>query len=63
MSKNGNFVIADIFEKKEIKQIEKIMKHFFTIEKRESITINVRHAMNLDKPRVEKIVNKYSADN
>jgi len=63
MSKNGNFVIADIFEKREIKSIEKIIKHFFVIEKKEIITINVKHSMSLDKPRIEKLVNKYCADN
>ncbi|CDW89709.1 UNKNOWN [Stylonychia lemnae] len=63
MQKNGNFVIVDIFEKKEVKNIEKIMKHFFMIEKREIITINVKHAMNLDKPRVEKMISKFITDN
>ena len=32
------------------------MKEYFTIEKKEIITFNVNHAMNLDKPRIEKIV-------
>ena len=59
MEEGGSFILADIFEKKETEQtrLEAMMKEYFTIEKKEIITINVKHAMNLDKPRIEKIVN------
>lgn len=53
---NGNFIIADVFDKKDSEKIESLMKEYFIVEKKESITINVKHAMNLDKERVENIV-------
>lgn len=54
----GSFVIADLFEKKDIERIENniFKEQNFFIEKKDVITFNVKHAMNLDKPRVEKIV-------
>jgi ubiquinone/menaquinone biosynthesis C-methylase UbiE len=54
----GTFVIADIFEKKDIEKTEALLKEFFIIEKKDTLTINVRHAMNLDKPRIEKLVHQ-----
>ncbi len=50
-------MIADIFEKKDVEKMEALMinEHYF-IEKKEVLTINVKHAMNLDKPRIEKLV-------
>jgi hypothetical protein len=53
---NGSIVIADIFEKRDIERMESMFKDHFVLEKKEIITINVKHAMNLDKPRIEKIV-------
>ena len=52
----GYFVVADIFEEKSIARTESLMNEYFSIEKKEIITINVKHAMNLDKERVENIV-------
>lgn len=53
----GNVVIADIFERKDVEKYEEKFKEYFSIEKKEVITFNVKHAMNLDTPRIEKIVN------
>lgn len=50
------FVIADVFEKSEIETIEAKFSSIFTIQKKEVITFNVKHAMQLDKPRVEKMI-------
>ena len=49
-------MVADIFDEKDIMRTESIMNEYFSIEKKEIITINVRHAMNLDKERVENII-------
>ena len=50
-------MIADIFDNKDIDRTEAAFKeHGFTIHKKEIITFNVKHAMQLDKPRVEKII-------
>lgn len=57
---NGNLIVADIFEKKDIEKYEQKFKEYFNIEKKEVITFNVKHAMDLDKQRVEKIVNQVS---
>jgi hypothetical protein len=57
---SGSFVIADIFNKKDIDNIESKFRDYFAIEKKEVITINVKHAMNLDKPRIEKIIHSLS---
>ena len=54
----GSLVIADIFEKKDVDKIEALMKEHFVLEKKENLTINVKHAMNLDKPRIEKLVHQ-----
>ena len=58
---NGYFVVADIVDEKDIARTESIMNEFFSIEKKEIITINVRHAMNLDKERIETIIAKRSS--
>lgn len=55
LDENGSFVIADIFDKKDTDRLESIFKEYFIIEKKEIITINVKHAMNLDKTRIDKI--------
>lgn len=59
---DGTFVIADTFYKSDIDKIEdKFTKeHGFYIHKKEVITFNVRHAMQLDKPRVEKMIQSIS---
>ncbi|CDW84341.1 UNKNOWN [Stylonychia lemnae] len=57
---NGSFVIADIFEKKDIERTETLFKEFFEIEKKEVITINVKHSINLDKPRAERLLQMIS---
>jgi hypothetical protein len=36
--------------------MEKELSDYFTIEKREIITINVKHAMELDKDRIDKVI-------
>lgn len=53
-------MVADLFDEKQIPRVESIMNEYFQIEKKELITINVRHAMNLDKERVENIVKSRS---
>lgn len=58
--KGGSFIICDIFNKRDIENTETLFKHYFEIEKKEVITINVKHAMSLDKPRIEKIVKSLS---
>ncbi len=54
----SSFVIADSFEKSDIAEIEKkfTQDNEFIISKKEVITFNVKHAMQLDKPRVEKMI-------
>ncbi len=58
MDDGGSFIIADIFDKNEGEKarLENLMKDYFKIEKKEVITFNVKHAMSLDKPRIEKII-------
>ena len=58
---DGTFIICDIFDKREVYEIEKLFDKYFDFEKKEVITINVRHAMSLDKPRVEKIIKSITA--
>jgi hypothetical protein len=53
---NGSFVIADIFDKREVEKIEAQFKEYFSVQKKEIITHNVKHAMQLDKPRIEKLI-------
>jgi hypothetical protein len=38
------------------------LRHGFTINKKEIITFNVKHAMQLDKPRVEKLIASISTN-
>ena len=53
----GEFVIGDIFDKSQIPELESLfLRHGFNINKKEIITFNVKHAMQLDKPRVEKLI-------
>ena len=59
-SEFGNLIIADIFEKKDIERIESLFKENYTIEKKDIITINVKHSMNLDKPRIERLLQMIS---
>lgn len=58
LSEDGSLVIADAFDKKDTEKIEaKFTKdHGLTIQKKEVITFNVKHAMQLDKPRIEKMI-------
>jgi len=56
-------VIADIFEKAEIEEIEReYVNSGFKIHKKEVITFNVKHAMQLDKSRVEKYISLISTN-
>lgn len=55
----ASFVIADSFDKNEIANIEKKLSaddNGFVISKKEVITFNVKHSMQLDKPRIEKMI-------
>jgi hypothetical protein len=54
------FVVADLFDERQIPRVESIMNEYFQIEKKEIITINAKHAMLLDKERVENIVRSTS---
>jgi hypothetical protein len=62
----GTLVVADIFERTGSRDpcpphAEQLFAAAgFAIEKKEVITINVKYAMNLDKPRIEKIVSGIS---
>jgi len=59
----GEFVIGDIFDKSQIPELESLfLRHGFTINKKEIITFNVKHAMHLDKPRVEKLIASISTN-
>jgi hypothetical protein len=60
-SESSSIVIADVFAKSEIEGYEKTFgSSGFKIQKKEVITFNVKHAMQLDKPRVEKYINLIS---
>jgi hypothetical protein len=53
MSPNSSLVIADIFHKQSLLSLEKIFSdHKFVMHKKEVITFNVKHALNLDRARV-----------
>ena len=59
----GEFVIGDIFDKSQIPELESLfLRHGFNINKKEIITFNVKHAMQLDKPRVEKLIASISTN-
>lgn len=50
-------VIADAFEKSAVERVETdFIEAGFIIQKKEVITFMVKHAMQLDKPRVEKMI-------
>ena len=56
---NASFVIADSFDKNEVANIESRLasqENGFVISKKEVITFNVKHSMQLDKPRIEKMI-------
>lgn len=57
---SGKLIICDIFEKKHIEKYELRFQEYFIIEKKEIITINVKHAMNLDRHRISKIIKSIS---
>ena len=55
----ASFVIADSFDKTEIANNERKLsseENGFVISKKEVITFNVKHSMQLDKPRIEKMI-------
>lgn len=53
----GQLVIADVFEKSTLEKVENRFAELgFAISKKEVITFNVKHAMQLDKPRIEKMI-------
>jgi hypothetical protein len=61
---SSSFVIADIFDKRDLGNLEQTFSdHGFSIHKKEVITFNVKHAIQLDKPRIDKIVNSISQNN
>eukprot|EP00347_Sterkiella_histriomuscorum_P022129 403331581 len=60
LDQNGSLVIADIFDKQTLPEIERLFSSLYRIDRQESITINVKHSMNLDKPRIEKLINSIS---
>ncbi len=56
---SASFVIADSFYKNEVANIESKFiseENGFVISKKEVITFNVKHSMQLDKPRIEKMI-------
>ena len=56
---NASLVIADSFDKSEVAAIESklaTIENGFVISKKEVITFNVKHSMQLDKPRIEKMI-------
>lgn len=53
-------MIADIFDKRDIEKTENLFKELFIVDKKEVLTINVKHAMKLDKPRIERLVQSIS---
>ena len=60
MNEGGSLVIADTFEKSDLEKVEAkfAQDHEFFIHKKEVITFNVRHAMQLDKPKIEKLIQR-----
>lgn len=60
MNEGGSLVIADTFEKSDLEKVETkfALDHEFFIHKKEVITFNVRHAMQLDKPKIEKLIQR-----
>lgn len=61
----ASFVIADSFEKGEVSRIESkfTAENNFVISKKEVITFNVKHSMQLDKPRIEKMISNLALAN
>eukprot|EP00347_Sterkiella_histriomuscorum_P016166 403354232 len=58
---NGSVIIVDIFYKKDLERMETIFKDaLYQIEKKEILTINVKHSMNLDKSRSERLIQTIS---
>lgn len=49
LSKDGYFVLCDMFNKEELPELEELLQKYFIIDKKEVITVNVKHAMSLDK--------------
>ncbi len=57
LNDGGSIVFTDAFEKVDISTLEeKFAQSEFAINKKEVITFNVRHAMQLDKTRIEKLI-------
>jgi hypothetical protein len=57
---NGTFIVADIFDKKQVDSMESLFQEYFIIEKKEVITFNVKHAIILGHDRTDKIVSSLS---
>ncbi len=56
---SASIVIADSFYKNEVANIESKFiseENGLVISKKEVITFNVKHSMQLDKPRIEKMI-------
>jgi len=50
-------VIADAFENDDIERLEQTFEEGgFRVHKKEVLNFNVKHAMQLDKPRVQKLI-------
>ncbi len=61
----ASLVIADSFDKQEVERLESrfTADHNFVISKKEVITFNVKHSMQLDKPRIEKMISQLAIAN
>ena len=57
MSPHSSLVITDLFPKAALPSLERLFSSaHFSVHKKEVITFNVKHALNLDKPRVSKLL-------
>jgi hypothetical protein len=53
----GSLIILDIFDKRDVERTETIFRDAqYALDKKEILTINVKHAMNLDKQRQERLI-------
>ena len=63
LAEDGSLVIADAFDKSDVEAVESLFRQTgLGISKKEVITFNVKHAMQLDKPRVEKMIAQISGN-
>jgi hypothetical protein len=64
LSEGGSIVIVDAFDKADIERVEAgfTKDTELQIQKKEVITFGVKHAMQLDKPRVERLIQKLTSN-